>query len=507
MRYAENFIDFGALVFNKGEPVSTMTSPLQALVYSFFYKLTGSTLIPNKILSIFLLFATVFLALWHFKKERYCQIIVLSVLLLSPCILLWTVGGLGTPMLMLTATALTVLAYTDKRPEAPKIIAVSIIAGLAFFMRQDSVLFTAPLVLQLFIRSHNLKISVLAALIGAIIPLTWLVVAFVYYGDILPTGYYVKPPSYGFKKLLFNATYIFQFLICVGIIPYLAFLFCFSGSKQKLGKRCLCHLRRHWGLCLGIMLVIIYGFTMATVHMMFSFRFFVPFIPALTILVAGLFSQYAEPAEKASKPVPLFRYFGIFLIMILLFQAFQAVYTFKKSLNGISKNGEFRKIGIEGYSKKFMPTLAENALDIRSHWESLNKDRPPRIFTFAAGILPYSYKEAYIYDVLSSYRHNCGYDRRLSADYIHILIPRHGTLANQLLPTEKYYNYMMGGKARKIVEKQPHKTFEGYRLISSRTIIFDGSRQHFLVYYNPHPEPNRQPPGIGDACSNVQNLN
>jgi hypothetical protein len=127
-----------------------------------------------------------------------------------------------------------------------------------------------------------------------------------------------------------------------------------------------------------------------------------------------------------------------------------------------------------------MQILKQEALDIEKHWEVVNGDsgRPPRIITYAAGMLPYIYRESYIYEKLVSYRHcHQRYQQRLYADYIHILAPRQGQVDEQLpMPEESYY------------------------LVSSYEMFFDGSLQEFLVYYNPRPEAHNLSTTIDGPC-------
>jgi len=127
-----------------------------------------------------------------------------------------------------------------------------------------------------------------------------------------------------------------------------------------------------------------------------------------------------------------------------------------------------------------MQVLKQEALDIENHWEKIKEDknRRPRIITYAAGMLPYTFRDSYIYEKLVSYRH-CyqRHNQALFADYIHILAPRQGT-----------------------VEQQLPKPKANYTLISSYEMFFDGSQQEFLVYYNPEPENQNLSARINEPC-------
>ena len=234
-----------------------------------------------------------------------------------------------------------------------------------------------------------------------------------------------------------------------------------------------------WWLYIGLLLELIYGLTMATHHMMFSFRFFVPYIPSIVILVVDLLRRASENRKvnlSSGRPAVIF---SGFLLCLMLFQLYQNAYTYNHSVNGISSIGEYRALGIRDYVS-FMHILKHEALDIENHWEMTNGDTAthPRILTYAAGMLPYAYRESYIYEKLVSYRHcHERYQQGLYADYIHIIAPRQGQI-NQQLPRHE----------------------DSYNLVSSYEIFFDGSMQKFLVYYNPQPEAHNLTAGIYEPC-------
>jgi hypothetical protein len=168
-----------------------------------------------------------------------------------------------------------------------------------------------------------------------------------------------------------------------------------------------------------------------------------------------------------------------FLLCLALFQVYQYVYTYDHSVNGISSIGEYRELGVRDYVR-YIQILKQEASDIQMHWELVNgkSGSQPRIITYAAGMLPYTYRGSYIYEKLVSYRHcHQRYQQGRHADYLHIIAPRQGQVADQL--------------------PKPEDTYE---LVSSYEILFDGSMQSFLVYYNPEPEAHNLTAGINDFC-------
>ncbi|HEX5839577.1 MAG TPA: hypothetical protein VFY26_17210 [Anaerolineales bacterium] len=478
-RYAENWINTGSLVFNEGEPINAMTSPLHAILSAALFSVTGNTVLSNKIISLVLLFLSTLLVWYRYRKDPPFQVLAL-LLLLPPCVLLWTFGGLETPILLFLATVTAIL--TDRPPpfRLNLLCVIFLLAGLAFLTRYDSILFFFPITLYVASKTQSIKHLSIAAAGAAILPLAWLLVSVYYYGDLLPTSFYVKTPNGNVGGIIFNGAYIAAYLFYVGIIPVAALLFSLLVQNHRINKILYGHFKNTWWLYAGLVLQVLYGLTMATHHMMFSFRFFVPYIPSTAILVIDLLRRTSETrAISMSTGRPAYLFTG-FLLVLMLFQLYQYVYTYRHSINGISFIGDYRALGIRDYVR-FMQILRQEAFDIERHWEMIYGDgdrRDPRILTYAAGMLPYTYRNSYIYEKLVSYRHcHQRYRQGLYADYIHILAPRLGQ-----------------------VEQQLPRSDASYDLVSSYEMVFDGSLQKFLVYYNPIPEEHNLRAGINDFC-------
>ena len=477
-RYAENWVKLGSLVYNEGEPINAMTSPLHAVLSAAFFSVTGNTVLSNKIFSFVLLLISTLLVWYRYREHLHFQVLGL-ILLIPPSVLLWTFGGLETPILLFLATLSVILVLRPHTFNLNLLCVVLLLAGLAFLTRYDSILFFFPVALYATSKAQSIKDVVVAMAVAAILPLAWLFFSFYYYGDLLPTSFYVKTPKGGLADLFFNGVYVASYLLYIGIIPAVGLVFTLLVPKNRMVHTLSRHIKSMWWLYMGLLLEISYGLTMATHHMMFSFRFFVPYIPVTVILVLDLLHHASESREvDLSTGRPAYLFAG-FLVCLMLFQLYQNVYTYNHSVNGISAIGEYRAVGIRDYVS-FMQILKAEALDIENHWEAMNGDggRSPRIITYAAGMLPYTYRESYIYEKLVSYRHcHQRYHQELHADYIHTVAPRLGQLEELL--------------------SRPEST---YYLVSSYEMFFDGSTQKFLVYYNPEPEAHNLTSGINEAC-------
>ena len=478
-RYAENLVDGGALTYNKGEPINAMTSPLHAMVSAVLYVVTGQTALSNKLVGVLLLVSSTMLVWRRLVGYPRWQSLVLVLVLLPSSVLLWTLGGLETPLLLFLATGLVVITDQKVHFDLSVLCGLFFLASLAFLARYDSVLFFLPILLHAVSKARSPKHVFLAVLGAAVLPAAWLAVSLTYYGDLLPTSFYVKTPEAAFGRLVTNGSYIGGYLLYVGLIPtiILALLGVLLGNGPR--HAVLLHLRSRWWLVAGLLLELLYGLTMATHHMMFSFRFFVPYLPAAALLVVELARRAFVEAEGVPTSRRKAGLLAGFILVVMVSQVYQIRYAYTHSVNGLSPVGEYRLLGIRDYVR-FMDLLKQEAVDVEAHWTALEArpDRQPRIITFAAGILPYTFRDSYIYEKLVSYRHcHERYQQARHADYIHILAPRQGAIDQQL-----------------------PKPAASYSLVSKYEMHFDGSLQEFLVYYNPEPEAHNLTATINEPC-------
>jgi hypothetical protein len=344
-------------------------------------------------------------------------------------------------------------------------------------------LFFLPVVLYAASKAQAIKPVVIAFVGAAILPLAWFVTSIAYYGDLLPTSFYVKTPDGSFGNIAVNGIYEASYLLFVGVIPALVLAFVLFQSKDKIIHFLFGHFKTLWWLYSGLILELLYGLTIATHHMMFSFRFFVPYLPSTAIIVVDLVRRASETRELNKPPLRMAVLLPGFIVCLVLFQIYQIAYTYDHSVNGLSLVGEYRSLGVRDY-RKFMQILKQEALDTEKHWDVTlgKKDQRPRIITYAAGMLPYTYRDSYIYEKLVSYRH-CfeRHNQGLYADYLHILAPRQGTIDEQLPNPE-----------------------DQYTLISSYQMSFDGSQQDFLVFYNPKPRDQNLTATINGPCQQTE---
>ena len=471
-RYARNALDGYGLVFNPGETVSALTSPFHAFIMIGLTAITDSPVAAYKLVSYCMVLATIGWMTLRFFPDRSQRPAFIALTAASPFVVVWTVGGLETPLLLCTLGLFCIAAWNDEESaDRPASTMVYFLAALAFLIRHDSALFTAPVVAwQILVNRHSVKHWV-ALSAAAVAPFGWLLFSLGYYGDIFPTSFYWKQPVVGWN-VVSGVIYLLSFLTLSGV--WLAF---FAG---RAGQRAAAVLRGNRPLLVGLALFGAYATTAGIVHMMFSYRIFVPFVP-IVMLMALKAAGGRNPARVRSMAVAA---------AAIVLQAGLSLVVYTTTLNptlfhafgtAAPKIFEYPRVDLRNYADGFLPAMIANADETRADWASRgHRDRSPRIHTFAAGVLPYHFEEAHIFDSLSGYRHGC--DRewtywRRAADYMHIMWPRQGLLEEQLGP--------MAATAE---------------LVSRRVVTFDGEREHIDVYFNPRPAPIRNSDRIDRPC-------
>jgi hypothetical protein len=469
-RYARNAVELGQLVFNRGDYVNALTSPLDALLRIALHAATADPMTAHKLVGIVFSTGALAIGLRLLRGEPGAQLLFLALVALSTPFALWTVGGLETPLLALLVTALAACLW----PERPHLYAAAWLAGLAFLARHDSVLFTAPALLWAM-RGAPFRQWIAGGVIAVTLPLAWLVFAFVYFHDPLPTSFHVKGPGFDATTISYNTVYFADFLLQSGLA--LVALAAFALAQGRMIAAPLGGIfRRRAGLALGLALaVVVYGLLVATTHMMFSFRLFAPYLPVLALFAASLFAAASAGTPNAPRAV------AATIIVIAAMQTVLAGATLQWSLNP-GRVGEYQYVGASEYRRTFIAALSQAATAIDKDWrtQSPEEPRPPRVVTFAAGLLPWLLPEAYVFEALVSWRRACPPEPRqhaLVADYVHLMTPWFGTLEEQLPgPPERW------------------------ETVWQRTELFDGERQTWMVVRNRNPESGALPVYVDGPC-------
>jgi arabinofuranosyltransferase len=466
-RYARNAVERGDLVYNRGEFVNALTSPLDALLRTALHASVPEPMLGHKIMAI-VLSATTLAIGCALSTGLAARIVFLSLAALSAPFALWTVGGLETPLLALLVTAFAACLW----PPTPRLYSAALLAGLAFLARHDSVLFTAPALIWA-VRHQPFRRWIAGGLVAMLLPVAWLVFALVYFHDLLPTSFHIKGPGAVATTLGYNAVYLVDFLLQSGLPIVLVAAFALAQGRliaPPLGSM----IRARAGLWAGLAVAVVgYGLLVATAHMMFSFRLFVPYLPVMALLAAELFAAAGHAGPSAQRVTV------VVALIVAGLQLSVAVAIAHWTLNP-SRVGEYRYVGATEYRHTFIDALAEAAKVVEHDWQKQGESRPPRVLTFAAGRVPWRLPDAYVFEDLVSWRRACPPDRRqlaLLADYVHLMTPWFGPVADQL-----------PGPA------------ERWETLWQRSAIFDGEMQTWMVVRNRQADPATLPAYVDGPC-------
>ena len=479
-RYAVNARDLGEWAFNPGEHVSAMTSPLHGVVLIGLSVLAADPLSTYKVVALVMVVAASLFLLGTYGAHRH-EAMPLAAVIVTPSLTMWTFAGLETPLLAAIVTCMSAVYLCGRA-----LLLLGILAGAAVVARYDAVLFAGPLLLAALTRSAPWRDRLMAAGAAAFLPVVWFLYSWYAFAAILPTSFYVKTPTAERDILVTNIRYMAEHMVITGVALMAVYATLHVGLAERPVRAIRAELRQRWGLHLGLLLVLAYGATMATVHMMFAFRHFMPYIGAAAVALAHLVRRADEQPSPRAAFVRSSTVAAAAAMVILTVHAFQAEALHRRSLQGLGSIGEYDRQGAAAYASDYIPAMERNAADVRAHWATVKQGRPPRIWTFAAGALPYAYREAYIYEQLVSFRHRCpatGGDRpdarvwRAHADYIHAFT-RHGSLPRLLAPVRN----------RQVT------------LISQHDLYFNGREEKLLVYFNPDPRPHILPSAINEPC-------
>jgi hypothetical protein len=493
-RCAANLVDHGALVFNLGERINVLTSPLDALLQAVIYACAGrdQAIAGHQVVNAFWFLSGIALLLWRFCTA-VARSLILTMGLLSPYLWHWAFGGLDTLLLFLFVVILSIASATVRhRPSVAYLL--SAVTGLAFLTRYDSILFSVPICAHAIMNAQEKRRVVLALLCGALLPIAWLVLSWSYYGDVLPTSFYTKTPGLQPVRVAMNGGYIVEFLFLSGIIPACVLILWAAhregvwsvvasrGPKDvRICLRCIPYdFGDVWGIAVGIALELLYGLSAATTHMMFSFRLLLPYLPAILVVLCHLDAQAAEHGYlylKRSRQA-----FMLFFFLIVGAQVLQASTIFSSSLNGMSTIGEWQNAGTREVMERHNGALERIAAVITKHSESVAHNPRPRVYSPAEGLIAYRLPDASIYGDLSAYRHKCRLDI-LACDYI--LVWR-----------------SMG----KVLTVGP-EDYSGLTEIASYATVISDHDANVSVYFNPRTHAFDLPSTIdGASCSDGKHL-
>ena len=478
LRYATNLVAGHGLVFNRGEPVCALTSPLHGLLMSALAVVAAPSHLElaNKCLACVTLAATgIFAGRALFPdNEQRALFYVLS--LFSPFVLLWTVGGLETPYLsaLVLSAFVAYVKIVSPRCESVRGLLLTFhgLCGLALVCRADSAVFLLPLLVHVAIRFRRARLLYIGWVMLVVSVAAWAAFATYYYGNPIPTSAYYK---LGVKTTAFldNLGYSSEFLLFSGL-GLLVLLFAIKRfATSQANDR---HLPSGVAWVSGVLLFM-YSLTQSAQHMFFGFRFFAPYVPVLMAVCV-------ERLRLQQRHVQ-------WLILALVIGQVGLVFQMQQFGVNVTVTGafahtnsrEYDDVSLDQYSK-FIEELKQPAVSIAKHWELQHRSDQPRLAVYSGGVPPFLLPKFYVLESLVSYRRKCHPDFFLQGHYVQFLI---------IGPPDKQ-------RLQSLLEDVERRHAGPTEVVYLGKFQFANGTFPHIVLFVPKPRPLSLPPRIGDDC-------
>lgn len=394
-RYAQNAAGGLGLVYNVGERVSALTSPLHALLETIL-ALGGLDPVGSyRVFAPLLVLAGWFAALRETELRGAALALFTAASLLSPFLALWTVGGLETPILACLATLFASRLVVMTRAGAAAwndFLWLGLLAGLMFLTRYDSVLVTAPILMAILIVEYRRSSLWIGAVLCLLVASSWLLFSTFYYGEIFPTSYYVKFLADA-RPSIDSVSATLNFALISGL-----FLIVLRRPNANLSERPSLSKAIIRGAAFSVALLVAYSLRASGEHMMFGNRLFVPYLMAAVLSVSSAMDD---------RPFFLPAVFSGWQTVMICVVAFIGVNPAPLTrLPGLDRAyAEYEHITPATYGQ-FMDMLREDAEAIAAHWMETGRQEQPRIYLRTGGT-GYWLPDFYVYETLVSYRHDC----------------------------------------------------------------------------------------------------
>lgn len=395
-RYANNAAAGNGLVYNVGEQVSALTSPLQALLETALAFFGLDPVNAYRMIAPMLVLVGWFATIKATGIRGHTLWLFTVISLLSPFLALWTVGGLETAILACLSTLfVSRLVVINRNGIAAKrdFVWLGLFAGLMFLTRYDSVLVSAPILLAIVVVEYRRLALWTGAGVFFVLASSWLLFSALYYGDIFPTSYYLKF-ALGGRAPIDSVSALLNFGLLSGL--FLMLLFVRPSSLEERTPLSKAILR---GAAFSVVLFLVYASRASGQHMMFGYRLFVPYLMAAT-LVLSLSLTNLRPFMTAV-------FFGWQAAMVVIV-TFVGVNPAPLARLPILNQAyvEYKFITPKTYGL-FMDMLRDDARDIADHWQKTGLEEQPAIYLRTGGTgfwLP----DFYVYESLISFRKDCG---------------------------------------------------------------------------------------------------
>jgi hypothetical protein len=302
-RYSKNLAQGQGLRWNPGgEKVEGYTNFLWVLIGAL-----GFLLLPDRLpqlmsgLGILFLLATIWIFLrmlaLQFPDKRLTSVVGVFFLAASGPLVLWSTSGLETMMFAMLTTAgfLSFLQYL-KTVRTKYYRQVWIISLLLFLTRPDGIIFAVVMGCYFLLWQKGLfrRERLLPFLTFFLLPfLAYNIWRIAYFGNWLPNTFYAKATGAALNQIKKGGLYLFDFSLVylLPLFPLALYLIVHRIRTAADGR----HFKTVSLLFLGVFTVYI---LLVGGDYMAMYRFFVPLLPLLYLLITGEFLQIAGSGKN-----------------------------------------------------------------------------------------------------------------------------------------------------------------------------------------------------------------
>ncbi len=280
-RYAKNLVEGHGLVYNPGERVEGYSNFLWVMLMA-----AGDSLGVQPERFAIILSAPIYLACLilsyliavHVLKNRNLGFLTMILVGTNWSVSSFVTSGLETPLqlLIFLITAYIITQGIENGWNIRRSTALSLVLNIALLTRPDSIVLVAVGLFFYFISYRDLRLTNLIAIAAPFILLTapYLIWKLGYYGSILPNPYHAK--VHGLSGIVYGLFYVYLFSLCYLLLPY--FVLIIFHWKKLLKPR----------TSIGYILACVTVWTIYVAAVggdFMEFRFFVPVIPLLMIVI------------------------------------------------------------------------------------------------------------------------------------------------------------------------------------------------------------------------------
>jgi hypothetical protein len=288
--------------------------------------------------------------------------------------LLWSLGGLETPVAIFAVVAL-ILFYLQRGSNS---LWFWVLSGAMIWLRPDAILISIGIfIAELWLERRPLAQNLLRGLAFSLPILLFLGINYVYFMNPLPTPFYIKGWNKAFSgnhpwyvDLGVGATHLISailvsFLVTIVIAAGLWQLFRSAKFAASIRRPLTTDWPRHFCVLIGSVIFLAYHVKGGYQHMSFTFRYFLPAIFCLLVMCGHLLARATRGPTLPGRISLDAPQIAVFAILLQLMQSFWVGYHAKWNDLALTASHLRDRFSVAGYSD-WMKVWLQAGQDLRA---------------------------------------------------------------------------------------------------------------------------------------------